>query len=360
MVYGLLTEGFTGNTLLAIPTTSGTDVVMAAARSSDGGTGYLLAANANLGAAKTLSIDLAPWGVPVGAVVTVRQVSDLHQGDVSQTITVGATRTISVSQDPGGVVLVRAPTALEAQTVIPASQDGYVNQGSPTASFDGVELRVRNSGTAASGRDVTFLKFPVAGIDPSSLTHALLGITARDPAATSGTSAGIIAHVYGINENAWSAGSITWNNAPNLGDPAAVISTIDDNYVTGLGATAEIVGQFAATGTEQLLQVDVSRWVRERLAAGASNLTFLIARQIRYDGDVDGTQSLAIRSAEYASGAFAPTLTIAAVPEPALLPAAVVAGLVTASVRRLRRPHPGASSASRRSASIAASSASGS
>lgn len=359
MVYGLFTEGFTGNTLLAAPTTSGTDVVMTAAASSSTGARYLLAANANLTAAKTLSIDLAPWGVPAGATVTVKQVSDLHQGDVSQTITVGSSRIISVSQDPGGVVLVRAPTSVATQIVITASQDGYVNQGSPTTSFNGAELRVRNSGSAASGRDVTFLQFPVSGLDPTTLTSALLGITARDPGATSGTSAGIIAHVYGVNDNAWTAAGITWNNAPNLGDPAATISTIDDNYVTGLGASAEIVGQFAATGTERLLQVDVSRWVRERLAAGAGSLTFLIARQIRYDGDVDAAQSLSIRSSEYSSGGFAPTLTIAAVPEPAELPLAAVASLLAAGALR-RRAQSTAAIAARSSPSMSARAASGS
>ena len=270
MVYNLLTKGFTGNSLLAVPTTSGTEVVMAAAESSAGDR-YLLAANANLTTGKTLSIDLTPWGVPA---------------------------------------------SVGTQTRISASQDGYVNQGSPTTSFNGSELRVRNSGTAPAGRDVTYLKFPVSDIDPNTLTHAMLGIYASDPGATSGTSAGIIAHVYGVTDNAWSAGSITWNNAPNLGDPAATISTIDNNYVDGIGVSAEIVGQFAATGTEQLLQVDVTRWITERLAAGASNVTFLIARQIRYDGDVDASQSLSIRSTEYASGTYAPTLTIAAVPEP--------------------------------------------
>jgi len=122
MVYNLFTEGFTGNTLLAAPTTSGTEVVMAAAATT--GTRFLLAANTNLVASKTLSIDLAPWGVPAGAVVTAKQVSDLHQGDVSQTITVGSNRTISVSQDPGGVVLVRTPVSVAMQTVIAASQDG--------------------------------------------------------------------------------------------------------------------------------------------------------------------------------------------------------------------------------------------
>ena len=335
MVYNLFTEGFTGNSLLAVPTTSGTEVVMAAAESAAGAR-YLLAANANLTTGKTLSIDLAPWAVPVGAVVTVEQVSDLHQGDVSQTITVGSNRVISVNQDPGGVVLVRVPSAVGTQTVISASQDGYVNQGSPTTSFNGDELRVRNSGTAASGRDVTYLKFPVSGIDPNTLTHALLGIHALDPGATSGTAAGIITHVYGLTDNAWSGSSITWNNAPNLGDPAATISTIDNNYITGLGSSAEIVGQFAATGTEQLLQVDVTRWVAERLAAGAGNLTFLIARQIRYDGDVDASQSLSIRSAEYASGAYAPTLTIAAVPEPAAVTLVCCGGLVAAATLMAR------------------------
>ena len=335
MVYNLLTEGFTGNSLLSVPTTSGTDVVMAAAESSAGNR-YLLAANANLTTGKTLSIDLTPWGVPVGTVVTVEQVSNLHQGDVSQTITVGSNRTISVSQDAGGVVLVRVPGSIGTQTAIPASQDGYVNQGSPTTSFNGTELSVRNSGTAAAGRDVTYLKFPVSGIDPNTLTHALLGIYGSDPGATSGTSAGIIAHVYGVTDNSWSAGSITWNNAPNLGNPAATISTIDNNYVDGLGSSAEIVGQFAATGTEQLLQVDVTRWITERIAAGASNVTFMIARQIRYDGDVDASQSLSIRSTEYASGAYAPTLTIAAVPEPSTMGIVGVAGAATLFFVRLR------------------------
>jgi len=179
----------------------------------------------------------------------------------------------------------------------------------------------------------------VSGIDPTTLTHALLGIYASDPGATSGTSAGIIAHVYGVTDSVWSAGSITWNNAPNLGDPAAAISTIDNNYVDGLGSTAEIVGQFAATGTEQLLQLDVTRWLTERIAAGASNVTFLIARQIRYDGDVDASQSLSIRSTEYASGAYAPTLTIAAVPEPSTMGLVGAAGAAMLFVvrRRTRR-----------------------
>jgi hypothetical protein len=159
---------------------------------------------------------------------------------------------------------------------------------------------------------------------------------AHDPAATSGTSARIIAHVHGLSTNAWSVGSVTWTNGPNLGDPLATISTINKNYVADLGVSAEIIGQFAATGTEQLLQVDVSRWVAERMAAGATNLTFMIARQIRYDGDIDGSQSLAIRSGEYAAGAYAPTLTIAAVPEPSAFIVTVAAPVLM----MLRRGRP--------------------
>lgn len=334
MVYHLFTEGFTGNSLLAAPSTTDADVSLAASQSASTGTRYVFATNANLSSGKSLTLNLSTWNVAPGTVVTVEQVSNKHQGDISQTITVGADRTITVDQDPGGVVLVKVPSGAGVQrTTIVASNDAYVNQGSRSSTFNGAELLVKNGGSAKADRSVTFLKFSLAGLDPAAVKEAMLSITARDPGATDPNTAGIIAHVYGLTSTSWSQGSITWSNAPNLNDPGTTISTIGDNYVSGIGSSAEIIGQFAATGTEQLLSIDVSRWALERLAAGASNLTFMITRDIRFDGDVDASHSLSIRSTEYAGGAFAPTLTVTAVPEPAtlVLLAAAVGGI---AVRR--------------------------
>ena len=232
---------------------------------------------------KALSFDLSTWDAPVGSVVTVEQVSNAHQGDISQTITVGADRTILVDADPGGVVLVRVPTrAGLTRTAVAASNDAYVNQGSGNTTFNGTELVVRNSGTSKSQREVTFLKFPVSVTDPTQVTEAVLSVYGRDPGAATSGSAAVIAHVFGLATNSWSEGSITWNNAPNLGDPTTTISTIDQNYITAIGTdtgtSAEIVGQLAATSTEEWLSVDVSQWVLDRLAQNASSVSFLIVQ----------------------------------------------------------------------------------
>lgn len=339
MVYRLFTEGFTDNALLLAPATADADVSLAASQSSATGTRYVFATNANTSNAKTLTLDLASWNVSPGTVVTVEQVSQLHHGDISQRITVGADRTITVNQDPGGVVLVRVPpSAGYERTTIVASNDAYVSDGSRSSTFDGTELLVKNGGSSRADRNVTFLKFSLAGLDATKVKDFTLNVTARDPGATDPSAAGIIAHVYGLTTTNWSEGSITWSNAPNLNNPSSTISTISDNYVSGIGSSAEIVGQLAATGSEQLLSIDVSRWTLERLAAGASSVTFLIARDIRFDGDVDPSHWLSIRSTEYAGGAFAPTLTVTAVPEPgALALLAAGAGMVLVS-RRVARP----------------------
>jgi len=335
MVYHLFTEGFTGNTLLAAPSTTDADISLTASRSAATGTRYIMAANANTASSKTLTLDLTPWNIAPGTVVTVEQVSSLHQGDISQSITVGANRTITVNEDAGGVVLIRVPSSNGVErTTIVASNDAFVNQGSKSSTFNGDELRVRNGGTAKADRDVTFLKFSIAGLDSAAVKEAVLSITARDPGATDPNAAGIIAHVYGLTSTSWSEGSITWSNAPNINDPSTTISTISDNYVSGIGSSAEIVGQFAATGTEQLLSIDVSRWALERMAAGATNLSFLIAREIRFDGDVNGSHYLSIRSSEYAGGGFGPSLTITAVPEPGTLVLLAAAGCGWRLLRR--------------------------
>ncbi|MFM9024154.1 MAG: DNRLRE domain-containing protein [Planctomycetaceae bacterium] len=339
MVHQLFAEGFTGNSLLAKPTISGTVISLAAALNATTGTRYVLAANANLTSGTSLTIDLSPWSTPEGSVVTVKQVSNLHQGDISQSITVGSNRTITVDADPGGVVLVRVPSFVgSTRTTLLASADAYVNQASGTTTFNGTELLVQNSGTTAAQRNVAYLKFAATITDTTQrLQEATLSIYARDPGAVTSGSAGIITHVYGITSSTWSQSSITWNTAPNLGQPAATISTIDQNYVTNVGTSAEIVGQFAASSTEGWLSIDVSDWVLDRLSKGETTFSFLVARQIRFDGDVDASQWLSIRSAEYGDGSYAPQLTLVVSPEPSTAALAAAAGLLACWARRRRR-----------------------
>lgn len=322
-VYRLFTEGFTGKDLLAAPTISGTVVSLAASRDAATGTRYLMAANADTNTSQTLTLDLTSWGVAAGTRVTVEQVSDRFSGNISQVIDVGSNRTITVNTDAGGVVLVRVPEQPAAtKTVIPASQDAHVRQANSTTNYGTATSLLVQSGSGSGSRYVSYLQFPLTGVDGSKLTEATLGVYGWDPGATGDAAAGIICHVYGITSGSWSESSLKWSNAPNINNSSSygtLTGLIDENYTTGIGTTAEIVGQITATGTEKLISLDVARWVKERIAAGATNVSFMITRDFRFDGDLDQAHSLTMRSSEYSSGAFAPTLTVTAVPEPATI-----------------------------------------
>ena len=321
MAYQLFTEGFTGQALLAAPKSSDSNLTMAAAYDAAEGRHYAYIANTSGTQGKTLSLDLTPWNVAVGSTVTVKQVSRLHQGDISQTLTVGANGTITIDQDPFGVVLVAAPTVsgLERRPFVVAD-NAYVQEGSLTTNYSGSAALLVRSGSTLATHNAAYLKFTLGSLAPDLLADAALSINAFDPASNDPTTAGIICHVYGITDNAWrqttsgTIAGITWSNAPNISQSSHPVSrsTIDQNFVTGLGATADIVGQFAATGTASTLTIDVSRWVAERVAAGDTSVSFMITRDVRFDGDLGGGHALNITSREGAGAnlAVAPTLTL--------------------------------------------------
>lgn len=322
VAYQLFTEGFTAATLLRAPTSSDSALTMAAAWDPDDGKRYAYIANGSGSTGKSMTLDLAAWNVAAGSTVTVKQVSGLHQGGISQTITVPANRTITVNADPFGVVLVTAPTVsgLERRPLTVA-ENAYVQEGSLTTNFSGSSTLLVRSGTTTATHNAAYLKFNLDPLSPTLLADATLSITAFDPGATSSTTAGVICHVYGITNSSWrqattgTTAGITWSTAPNISQanrPAAR-STISQNYVSGVGTTADIIGQFAASGTAATLSIDVGRWVAERVAAGDTSVSFMITRDVRFDGDLDHDNWLAITSREGAGAdlTLAPTLTLA-------------------------------------------------
>jgi autotransporter-associated beta strand protein len=327
MTYQLFTQGFCGTTLLASPQSSDTDLTMAAAADVEAGRRYAFITNENGSQAKVLSLDLTSWNVSPGSTVTVKQVSGLHQGDISQIITVPDNRTVNVMADPFGVVLVTAPTVSGLERIaITASADATVREGTATTNDGTAASLVVRSGSTTATHQAAFLKFSVGDLDPALLFDATLSITAFDPGATAADAAGIVCHVYGITDTSWqetttgTVPGITWANAPNISQSSrpAARTTIDQNYVTGVGTTADILGQFAATGTAESLSVDVSGWIADRLAGGQSSVSFLITRDVRFDGDIDGSHMLSITSREGAAGtpSLAPTLTLATFTKP--------------------------------------------
>ena len=321
MAYQLFAEGFTANTLLRSPTSSDSALTMAAAYDAAEGKRYAYIANESGSTSKSMTLDLTAWNVAVGSTVTVKQVSGLHQGGISQTITVPANRTVTVNADPFGVVLVTVPTVSGLdRRPFTASENAYVQESGLTTNYSGSASLLVRSGSTTANHNAAYLKFAIGSLDPTLVADATLSITALDPAATDPATAGIICHVYGITNTSWrqaasgTATGITWSTAPNISQVSrpAVRTTIDQNFVTGIGTTADIIGQFAATATATTLAIDVSRWIAERVAAGDTSVSFMITRDVRFDGDFDNLHSLAITSREGAGAntTLAPTLTL--------------------------------------------------
>lgn len=131
-----------------------------------------------------------------------------------------------------------------------------------------------------------------------------------------GGSATVVTHVYGLTNDGWSEGSLTWNNAPNLGNAlgstgSGVIERIADNFVEGLGQDAEVLGHLSADGTPTELKLDATSFIRRQVDGFA---TFLIAREVRFDGDTDDVNFLRMASRNDPVGP-APQLTLRVIPD---------------------------------------------
>src|SRR5262249_29875604 len=76
---------------------------------------------------------------------------------------------------------------------------------------------------------------------------------------------------------------ITWNTAPNLSaTTSTALNDISQNFITGIGSTAHIVGELTGVATNRQMSIDVSDFVREH---PDQQITFMIAREVRFDGE---------------------------------------------------------------------------
>jgi len=73
------------------------------------------------------------------------------------------------------------------------------------------------------------------------------------------------------------------------------VQQIADNYVLGAGQTAQIVGHLSADAAATRLMVDVTPFVRSSVDR---RISFLIVREVRFDGDVDDVNYLRVASKE--------------------------------------------------------------
>jgi hypothetical protein len=303
-VVRLFAKGFAGSyELFQVPTATGVgaaDLQLAAAHDSQAGRYSLLSSNVAT-SARALNLNLTSWNLAPGSYVTVEEVSTERHGEVRELIEVPASGVVSLSQPGESVLLISALAERPAyRLTLGATDDAMVKSGGNASSNFGASenLFAKNSVSNPGARNVAFIKFDIGSLSTSSVEQAILRVSGEND----GSAGQVITHVYGLLGDNWNEESITWNNAPNLAESLITVNDISHNFVEGVGTTAEIVGHFTGTQTQRELMLDVTPFVA---AHPDQQISFLIAREVRFDGENvdDALTSLRIDSKESATDA---------------------------------------------------------
>jgi len=256
-----------------------TGLVTLACRPSGGGALDILIANTTT-SGHSVTLDLAPTGLPSNANVLVHEVSTQNAGAVRLTGRLGSKRTFSAGTMPAqSVWRVRVSASAGSTATVVSVADATLADGSGRTTPRGAEgsLDVRADGTV-NGRRVALIRIPVSA-QTAAADRILLSLRAAN-ASRSGT---YHAHVYGLDIPSWSESGTTWSQlADVLGQSVPAGTTIAANVVRGQGTTATILGRLVTTSTSfAWRQLDVTAYVRARAASGFAS--FLVVQDHRWD-----------------------------------------------------------------------------
>ena len=118
----LFIRGFKGGRIRFVgPTITGDNLYAAAARDATDDTYTLMVAN--LGASRTLALDLSAWQLVQGALTVVEEVSAAHHGDVSSVLALPAGNKFTLPMNENSIVLVTVRSRLSGtpRSVMPAT-----------------------------------------------------------------------------------------------------------------------------------------------------------------------------------------------------------------------------------------------
>lgn len=252
-----------------------------------------------------LVIDLSELGLASGNPVLIEEVSSARHGEVRQVKDVTALQTISLTQPKYSVILVTIPVVAPTyRTTLTAVDDAMVKAGANVSRNYGnsQNLLAKNESNNPNARNVSFIKFDLGDLEPGDVEQAILRVSGRNI----GSSAQAIAHVYGIKDDNWEEATINWKNSPNLEPCAGAVSDISNNYVADVGNSASIVGHLTGEREDSEMLLNVTQFVRTH---PDKQVTFLIAREVRFDGeDVDDDKTALQMASKESAGNRGPQL----------------------------------------------------
>ncbi|HEV2294397.1 MAG TPA: DNRLRE domain-containing protein [Tepidisphaeraceae bacterium] len=305
---------------------------------------YLMGVNRHTTEGHNLTIDLNGWDVQPGTVISVEEVSGGHHGEVTRLVTVPQSKIITLDSQPSqSVWLLTAPSGTpQGQLLLRPSDDARVrnsdaDSGVPYSTQNYGDLaRARVGRTADSARFdyATYLQFDTGTVDAADVSRAILQLTGQSNNDAGGNPGSILFHVYALADDGWDESTITWDNAPYLGDaPAGSLSS--DTRLGDVGIGAMPVGHLTFDHTISEWGVDLTDFLRHHPDwFDDGTLSFALVREERFAGDVDPTFSYVDLWTKESGLATSPKLHLSVIPEPGSM--CLIAGIGAALL--LRRP----------------------
>ena len=301
-VLRLFTKGFVGaQSLLAEATHNVNNLDIATSYNESKDTFFLFSANEST-VDRSLEFDLSSLGVQPGAIVQIEEVSNGNLAEVTQRFVVPENLRISVDQQRESVLLVSVPrTAPDRVLTLSASDDTTVRAGNNLNLNSGGSnnLFVRNVTDGPNGRAVGLLQFDTSAIEGDEVERAVLQLHGE---IDEGNAQFVTAHVYAIFGDDFDEDVTTWATTNNLDNGTSGTATlIADNFVLGISDTAEFVGNLTVGQEFGAVSLDVTDFL---LANPEQEVRFLIAREVRFDGENVDRSAGALRfdSQENSSG----------------------------------------------------------
>ncbi len=234
----------------------------------------------------SLAVDCAAWNIPDHNRIIIEEVSGANSGSVAYYTQVSGGQIAARTQPPNSVWLYTIPGKAQEEVaptiptlIVDASEDATVKDGGNKNSNYGGQttLLARNDPVNSANRSAALIQFKLPVIYRPDLQLATLSVQASTVTASST----VQAHVYGLDSDTWSEGSVVWSNAPNLKQNSAAGNQIRHNVVTGGGDTVHIQGQLVVSSTTpEERQIDVTEFLRSQSDFAAS---FLVVQDARWD-----------------------------------------------------------------------------
>ena len=236
------------------------------------------------------TIDLSRLDGVAGGLVTVREVSATHFGDVIYRDRLDESGQLTLKQPKSGVWLVTLQRGNNLSSVRTTSVDGaQIGLGAFAATrFEPEpEMLIRQNTADPDKNRAVYLKYDLSGLRDDDRGPVLLRVRGRwvseVPEDIRSENDRFTIHAYGLDNSDWRGESLTGESAPNFGR--------GDSLVTGSGARPLAVMSFGPE--DDWVTADVTDWVRSQ---SGGETTIVLLRERRHENEINDTDYVVVNS----------------------------------------------------------------